>query len=218
MKTKHTQTVTQNEGTNISKERHLGKLDRLAEEIDTLVRGALKDGVLGGILCGHEDEIRQDAILLVLDWLMRGDRESAECHVTGKKNSKGPWNLSRLVAKALRFCKLRARRHLTAEAIRNESLNELNGGFSIHHTDLAPWEWSNSIRRQMALSALQIAVRSGRLSASNACVVRQLLSGRMSVEDVATRLKVTGNAIYQRLNRIRRILPDVIAEIEVPFF
>ena len=218
MKTKHTQTVTQNKSTNISRERHLGKLDRLAEEIDSLVRGALKDGMLGGILCGHEGEIRQDAILLVLDWLMRGDRESAECHVTGKKNSKGPWNLSRLVAKALRFCKLRARRHLTAESIRNESLNELNGGFSIHPTDLAPWEWSASIRREMAMRGLHIAVRSGKLSHSNACVARLILDGRMSVEDVASRLKVTGNAIYQRLNRIRRILPDVIAEIEVPFF
>ena len=215
MKTKHTQTVTQNKSTNISRERHLGKLDRLAEEIDTLVRGALKDGVLGGILCGHEDEIRQDAILLVLDWLMR---ESAECHVTGNKRAKGPWNLSRLVAKALRFCKLRARRHLTTETIRYESLNEFNGGSSVHHTDLEPWEWSTAIRRQMALSALRNAVRSGRLSASNACVARQILSGRMSVEDVATRLKVTGNAIYQRLNRIRRILPDVIAEIEVPLY
>jgi len=70
----------------------------------------------------------------------------------------------------------------------------------------------------MALSALQIAVRSGRLSASNACIARQLLSGRMSVEDVARHLKVSGNAIYQRLNRIRKILPDVVAEIEVPFF
>jgi hypothetical protein len=214
MKEKH----TQNEKTKKSSKHHLGKLDRLAEEIDILTRSSLKDGVLGGILCSHEDEIRQDAILLVLDWLMRGDRESAECHVPGKKKSKGPWNLSRLVAKALRFCKLRASRHLTSEAIRNESLNELNGGFSIHHADLAPWEWSYAIRRQMALSALQIAVRSGRLSASNACIARQLLSGRMSVEDVATRLKVTSNAIYQRLNRIRRILPDVIAEIEVPLF
>jgi len=99
----------------------------------------VKDGVLRGILCGHEDEIRQEAILLVLDWLMRGDRDSAECHVTGEKYSKGQWNLSRLVAKALRFCKLRARHHLAAEEIRNESLTEINGGFSIHHTDLAPW-------------------------------------------------------------------------------
>jgi len=218
MKAKHPQIITQTDRTTKTKERHLGKLDRLAEEIDILTRNSLKDGVLGGILCGHENEIRQNAILLVLDWLMRGDRASAKCHVPGKKRAKCLWNLSRLVAKALRLCKLRAIRHLTTEGTRNESLNEFNGGYCVHPTDLSPWELSNAIRRQMALSALQIAVKSGRLSASNACVARQILGGRMSVEDVATRLKVTDNAIYQRLNRIRGILPEVIAEIEVPFF
>ncbi|MEI7913029.1 MAG: hypothetical protein WCK77_25695 [Verrucomicrobiota bacterium] len=214
MKAKH----TQNEKTKKTSKRHLGKLDRLAEEIDILTRSSLKDGVFGGILCGREDEIRQDAILLVLDWLMRGNREIAECHLPGKKRAKGPWNLSRLVAKALRFCKLRTIRHLTKDAGKFETLNELNGGFSIHHTDLAPWEWSASIRREMAIRGLHIAVRSGKLSHSNACVARLILDGWMDVEDVATRLKVTDNAIYQRLNRIRGILPEIIAEIEVPFF
>lgn len=218
MKAKHTQKEIKDWKTSKTVEHHLGELDRIAEDIDILAHGSLKDGVLCGILSGHENEIRQDAILMVLDWLMRGDRDGAETHVAGKKIAKIPWNLSRLVAKALRYCKLRARRHLTTEAIRNESLNELNGGFSIHHTDLEQWELSTAIRQEMALRALKIAVRTGRLSASNACIARQILSGRMSVEDVATRLKVSSNAIYQRLNRIRRILPDVIAEIEVPRF
>lgn len=199
------------------KEKHT-QLDRLAEQIDTLARASLRDGVLGGILLGHEDEIRQDAILLALDWIMRGDREGAESHAPEKKKAKGPWNLSQIVANALRICKLRTIRHLSTEEGRNVTLDESNGGFGLHHTNLAPWEWSFAIRREMALSALQIAVRSGRLSPSNACVARLILDGSMSVEDVARRLKVTGNAIYQRLKPIRRILAVVVAEIEVPFF
>jgi hypothetical protein len=218
MKVKHTQILIQDKYANKTGEHHLCQLDRIAEDIDILARDSLKNGVLCGILCGHENEIRQDAILMVLDWLMRGDRDGTDSQVAGKKIANIPWNLSRLVAKALRLCKLRAIRHLTTEGTRNESLNEVNGGYCLHPTDLSSWELSNAIRRQMALTALQVAVQSGRLSASNACIARQLLSGRMSVEDVAKHLKVSSNAIYQRLNRIRRILPDIVAEIEVPFF
>ena len=44
------------------KHTHLGDLDRLAREIGAIARGCLRDGVLGGILRGYEDDIRQDVL------------------------------------------------------------------------------------------------------------------------------------------------------------
>ena len=50
-------------------------LNQLGIELDTLARRSLRDGVLRGILKGHEEEVRQEAILLALEWFFRPTNE-----------------------------------------------------------------------------------------------------------------------------------------------
>lgn len=195
---------------------HLGDLDRLAREIDTVARGCLRDGVLGGILSGHEEDIRQDAILLILRWVLRGEQKSHESDGKGSVGAKGPWNLSAVVASALRIGKLRMARRLAKEVQGRETLSETIPASCPHHSDLSPWDWSDPVRRDMALLALRIAVKSGQLSYSNECVAILILKGGMSVDEVADLLNVSRGAIYQQLRRVKRILPSIIEGMEPP--
>jgi DNA-binding CsgD family transcriptional regulator len=194
----------------------LGDLDRLAREIDAIARGSLRDGVLGGILKGHEGDIRQDAILLILRWVLRGEQEGNDNGLTKSEKAERPWNLSHAVAKALRICKMRTARALAKLAKGQETLTEINGGVCSHHSDLSPWDWPNPVKGEMALRGLRVAVKSGQLSHANACVAVLILEGCMSVDQVAKNLKVSSGAIYQQLQRIKRILPSMIDRMEPP--
>lgn len=198
------------------KHTHLGDLDRLAREIGAIARGCLRDGVLGGILRGYEDDIRQDAILLVLTWVLRGERENHGSPARESGKAHGSWNLPHAVAKALRICKMRTARGLAKHARGQETLTEINGGVCKHHSDLSSWDWPNPVKSQMALRSLRVAVKSGQLSHANACVAVLILEGCMSVDQVAKNLKVSTGAIYQQLRRIKRILPSMIEGMEPP--
>lgn len=202
---------------NHSKHTQLEKLDQLAREIDSISRNFLRDGVLAGLLRGYEDEIRQSAIHLILGWVVRGEQECQETGVSANETAKGSWNLPAIVARALRICKMRMARHLTKEVQGRETLSEINGGTCQHESDLTTCDWTDPVRREMAIRGLRLAVKSGKLSQTNACVAILILEGCMTVDEVARHLHVSTGAIYQQLRRVKKILPSVVETLEHPF-
>lgn len=184
-------------------------LNRTAEELDTLARKRLPDRVLGGILKGYESDIRQDAILLALEWYLRQAIDPGT-------HSKYPWHAARAIAAALNISK---RDHIKAIKKETDMLRAMpSDGASVqeHPARISPCDWSLPTKRRVIRKAIRIALKDGRISPANAVVAMSVLIKRVPVRDMAERLGVHRSAVYQHLTRIRREVPDIIDQIEVP--
>jgi DNA-directed RNA polymerase specialized sigma24 family protein len=188
-------------------------LDQLGIELDTLARRSLRDGVLLGILKGHEEEVRQDAIILALEWFFRPTNEPES---SANKISGSAWHAPRAMAKALKIAKLRYLDSLSKSAKLTEPFNEGNVGTTRHPSDLLPSEWPESVTREFIRKGIQVALKLGRISPANACVARLILLHRLPVAQVAKRLGVHRSAIDQQRHRILKKLPAVFENIEAP--
>jgi hypothetical protein len=188
-------------------------LDQLGIELDTLARRSLRDGVLPGILKWHEKEVRQDAIILALEWFFRPTNEPES---SGKNSAGSAWHAPRAMAKALKIAKLRYCDSLSKNAKLTETINESNGGSTHHPSDFLPSEWPESVTQEFVSQGIQVALKMGRISPANACVARLILLDRLPVPQIAKRLGVHRSAINQQRRRILKSLPAVFDTIEVP--
>jgi hypothetical protein len=196
----------------------VGKIDRVAVAIDEATRNRLPDGVMGGALRNHEEEIRQEAVLIQLRWYLKQHQGPAAGGARKRRNRHRTWNYSKAAAYALRYAKLRFIDRLVSESGNNEPLTEANGGVCRHDADLPLWKLPKAIRHAMALCGVRHAAERGLISAGNAEVAGLVLEEGMSVARVAARRGVTRGAIYQQLRRVVEVLPTVMEEIEVPHF
>lgn len=195
----------------------LGNLDQLATEIDGICRRNLPDGrISGGILEGHESEIRQNALIKVLGGFLSGNPDYARAR---KTNDPGAIMMvvERTVAIALRICKVRMTKQLTIQAIRHTQITEHNGGVCRHPSELQPTEWPQQIQHGVLLNGIARAVSLQKLSAKNARVVAMRIEEGLSVERISEILEVTPSAIYQQLDRVVTVLPAVLERLEPSF-
>lgn len=188
-------------------------LEQLGIELDTLARRSLRDGVLSGILQGHEDEVRQEAIILAFEWFFRPINEPKN---SGNEIPESSWHAPRALAKALKFAKLRYRDSLSKNANLTVPVNEGNGGSILHPSDLLPSEWPESVTQEFVQKGIQTALKLGRISPANACVARLILLQGLPVPQIAKRLGVHRSAINQQRHRILKKLPAVFENIEAP--
>ena len=188
-------------------------LDQFGLELDTLARISLRDGVLRGILQGHEEEVRQEAIILVLKWFFR---HTTEPQTFKSEITQSVWHTPRALANALKIAKLRYLEYLSKDANLMEPLDEGNGGWVLHPSDLLPHEWPESVTLEFIQKGIQMAVKLGCISPANACIGSLILVEQMPVAEVAKRLGVHRSAVYQQLRRVLKALPAVIDNIDPP--
>lgn len=189
------------------------ELDQLGIELDTLARRSLRDGVFSGILQGHEEEVRQEATILALEWFFRPTKEPQK---SVSKVEVPSWHAPRAMAKALKIAKLRYLTFLSKNAKLMEPINESNGGSVLHPSDLLPSEWPESVTQEFVQKGIEVAQKLGRISPANACIARLILLDRLPVPQIAKRLGVTRSAINQQRHRILKKLPAVFENIEAP--
>lgn len=184
-------------------------LDRTAEELDALARKRLPDRVLGGVLTGYESDIRQDAILLALEWYLRQAIDPGT-------HSKYPWHAARAIAAALNIHK---RDYIKAIKKEADALRSMPGdGVSVqeHPARTSPCDWPLPTKRRVMRKAMRIALKDRRISPANVVVAMGVLIKQIPVKEMAERLGVNRSAVYQHLNRVRREVPHIIDQIEVP--
>jgi len=189
------------------------ELNNLASELDGLARKALPDGVLQGILAGQESAIRNDAVVLALQWFLR-QIVSTDISQGGQPDM--PWHAPRAIAHALRFAKMRNARFILKGTRLLESLEELHGESTPHPSDLLPHDWAEPIARKMLCQGIRLAARSGRISHVNASIARLVYLDGIPVSQVAKRRGVHRSAIYQQIWKVRDALSVVLEIIEVP--
>jgi len=187
-----------------------GNLNRMAEELNTLARGRLPNNIFQGVLSGYEDEIRQDAMLLALSWYLRHQADPAY-----RQNY--PWHAPRAIAAALR---IRKRDWLKALKRNPDACTAapVEGATTSHHpVMMRPCDWSASTMQTMVKDAIRIAHKTGRISIVNAAVALEVLIEEISAEEIAKRMGFSRSAVYQHLGRVRRVIPNIIDGIELPF-
>lgn len=192
-----------------------GNLDDLANQIDGIVRRKLPNGVMGGILSGKEPEIRQDTtIRLLKGFLFKnvGYAEAAE----RKDQDAATYYLERAVSIVLRHQKARLKRKLAKEQNRQVEITERNAGSCLHPVELDYWELPLAIRIEMNRASLRLGVGTGLITLVNAGIMSKIIDSETSVENIAKSLGVTRGAIYQRVNRVRRVTAGLLAHIDVP--
>ena len=193
---------------------HLGQnLDDLADELDALARKSLRDGVLKGTLSGQESEIRNEAVILALQWFVRNTDPAMPTNI---EKPVPIWCAPRDLAHALKIVKMRLARSLTKGTLETVPINETNGGSTPHPSDLTPNEWPAAIAQEVLCRGISLAAKSGLISHANACIARLVFLDDMPISQVAIRRGVHRSAVSQQIWKVKRVLPEILETIEVP--
>ena len=194
--------------------KHNGQnLDDLADELDGLARKSLRDGVLKGPLSGQESEIRNEAVILALQWFVR---DADPAMPTNIEKPVPIWYAPRALAHALKIVKMRLVRSLTKGTLETVPINETNGGSTPHPSDLTPKEWPAAIAQEVLCRGICLAAKSGLISHANACIARLVYLDDMPISQVAIRRGVHRSAVSQQIWKVKRVLPEILETIEVP--
>ena len=194
--------------------KHNGQnLDDLADELDGLARKSLRDGVLKGPLSGQESEIRNEAVILALQWFVR---DADPAMPTNIEKPVPIWYAPRALAHALKIVKMRLARSLTKGTLETVPINETNGGSTPHPSDLTPKEWPAAIAQEVLCRGICLAAKSGLISHANACIARLVYLDDIPISQVAIRRGVHRSAVSQQIWKVKRVLPAILETIEVP--
>ena len=197
-----------NESNHNARAAGVGNLDQMAVELEDLARKRLPDRVLQGVMAGHEDDIRQDAILLALGWYLRS--ESSPTGLPGHA-----WHPPRAIAGALRIARRDCIKALMKEQKALRELPHHQTGTTCHPVMIRKCDWPTPTMRTLVSTAIHVAHRTGKISASNATVALEVLVDGIQVAEVAKRCNVHRSNIYQHLTRVRRHIPTIIDRLEV---
>lgn len=182
-------------------------LEKIAEELTAMARKRLPDGVLRGILTAQEEDIRQQAILLALKWLIKGDSEDSEKPLK-------EWHAPRAIAGALQIIKRDTIKELLGEAENRHRIPPMPAT-TLHPVMIRTFDWPTHIMRDLCRKAIRVALRDGRISALSAAVAEAVYVHGIHVSDLARRRNVHRSSIYQHLSRAQRHLREIIESIEV---
>ena len=216
--TKYTKTKKDSSKRKHESHSRLKNLSGPADEIDSICRKRHPDGVIrSGILAGREPEIRQEALIMVLSGFLEGHPGYQAAKESGNQEIMES-QMERCVAIALRICKKRLKSILVRNSERHVPITDQHGGICKHPSDWNTSDWPLSVRVSVILRATDEAVKLKKISPMNAGLLNMVVSEGMNVEEISTRLAVSPNAIYQQLQRIRKVLPEVIGQLEPIFW
>lgn len=191
------------------------QLETIAKTMDEISRKRLPDGVIEcGILKGREAEIRQEALIMSVGGFLEKNAGYIDAL---QKNDEATVRASmeKCMAIALSITKRRMASRLTRDLARSSKLTEENGGTCQHPTQAQPSDWPIDLKAIVIMRSVLRAVHQGKLSVPNALIMHMICERGMGVHDVAIVAGISRSAIYQQIWRIKRVLPEVMEEVEI---
>lgn len=190
------------------------KLDKLAIELDTTLRHRLPSGTFRGILAGREDEVRQDAAILLVEGFLLGNRRLMRATRAGNV-SEAANQLSRSISGAISISIRRLRRQAARYFARFQPISDHDHGTCCHPSDRQYWSLPLAVQRALALQALHVAV-TGRLITRQQASLAEAIATGTSQATAAREYGISRSAISQRLQPVRRYLGEVLTNLEFP--
>jgi hypothetical protein len=192
------------------------ELEVIAKRMDEISRRRLPDGVIRcGVLKGMEPEVRQEALIISVGGYLQKNTDYIDAR---QKNDDAAIQSSMEKCMAITLCNVKKRiaSQLTHERARTKELTEENGGTGQHPSQTKPCDWLPDVKTVMIMRSVAKAVNQGKLSVPNALIMHMICERGMGVHDVAIVAGITKSAVYQQVWRIKRVLPEVMEQVEIP--
>jgi hypothetical protein len=158
--------------------RSISKLNHFANRLDFALRVKFPNGTMGGSMQGTEDEIRQNAAILLLNKFLAGNRKLMAA--TAKTNKKQILNqINRSMSAALKVCRRQLSRKRTTERIMLDELFVEDPRLPnvLPSSNRKLWELPFALQHILALKLLQISVQTKQTTKASAKVVAAILDG-----------------------------------------
>lgn len=171
-------------------------------------------GRLRGILAGLEDEVRQNAALMLLEQYFQGNhrlddaRENLDLAAAANQ-------IQRSINAALRLSQFRLRRALFRDSQKFTQFDE------IHHTpvynthNLHTFELSFEARRTLLVSLLERSVRERSLPKTSADMIGHMIDQGMTQAQMARELGISRAAMSLRISRISEVVQSTLETTEL---
>ena len=207
-----------NNSSNLNSNR-LDDLDWIAKKLDQIGRRLLPNHVIrDGILKGSEPEIRQEALIMAVGGYLQNNPSYA--YARNKHDDVAVERaMERCMAIALRICKTRMASRLgradSRMTLLHQQMHESSSNSYPHPSQLHPTDWPTDLKACVIMRSVSKAVGEGRLSLANASMITMICVDGMQVRDVAQVFKISCSAAYQQIRRARRVIPEIIDQVEV---
>jgi len=181
----------------------------LAIHLDSILKERLPDNRYEGILSGREEEVRQEACLLVVSKYLAGNPEliAATASVNHQEiDAQIRRSVGAAIKSASQTLKHAIKRHRQLHSY-GEDLDALPQAVCTHpacRTSL--WELPYEAQRQMVFAALRSALKKKLLHARNARILMDMIKEGLSQSEIAKRLGISRAAVHQRLEPVRKIV------------
>ena len=190
-------------------------LNHLASAIDAFLRRRLPSGKLVGRLEGREAEIRQNTEILLFRRYLDGNAELRIATATGNKKEVTN-QLQRSIFGALNVCWLLINRHLEKlEKLEAPLPSEEACGSCDHPSNLPDSDLTLSEQKRLALAFLEEGVKQMKISKENAEIAKDILTTGISQVEIAAKMKISKQAVHQRVAPVQKFLRKKIKEREL---
>jgi len=193
--------------------------EKLAWELDQALIDVLPNRRCNGILAGSENEVRQAAILLLLDRYLAGNvgliAATKELDLQQIENQ-----IQRSIIAAIRTS-TRTLLHSIEKDIQKhaycESIDEHPAATCVHPAERKTlWELPYELQRELMFVALRIALKEKLLPQHNVRMVMTMMDESLSQSAMAESMGISRSAVHQRLAPVREYLRNSIETQEFP--
>jgi len=191
--------------------------EHLAFHLDRHFKERLPDRRCTGVLVGREEEIRQEAYLLLVGRYLAGNRELIEA-----TEARDHAEIANQILKSLAGSITAISRTLTKHTIRYRQLHSGDPDHCPEATCVHPacrtglWELPFELQREIVFAALRHAIQQKLLAARGANIAMTMVDEGLTQSDVAASLGISRQAVHQHLLPVRNYLRGRIDEQEFP--
>lgn len=194
-------------------------MDRLARELEGQLLKYLPKRSRSGILCGREGEIRQEALLLLLQRYLGGNTSLLKAT---KKQSLAEISqeLRRSILGALQASQRKLIHKLRRELKQTDYCERIEDhllGVCCHPSEHnSVWQLPYEGQRELVFAGLRIAIAKHLLPTGSAELVIKMIEENLTQSAMAEATGVSRQAVSQRLTPVRKYLKRYVEETEFP--
>ena len=186
-------------------------------ELNKTLKCWVPDGTQTGVLTGLESEIRQRAAILLIDRFLAGNAGLTSSTPSGSVPESRKY-LAQAINGAVKYSRQDILRYESGVAAKHEFREDINSlAFVPHPTQRRNvWELPLDLQLQLVLAGLRMAIREKEIPLKTVEMIRRMIKNGSSASDIARQLKISPQAVHQRLRKIGEYLWNHIEKTEFP--
>jgi DNA-directed RNA polymerase specialized sigma24 family protein len=191
--------------------------DELAHHLDALLKDRLPDGRCQGAISGQEDEIRQEAYLLLVRCYLAGNPALFEATVNLDENE-----IAEQIQRSARASLTATKRSMKKAAIRRAKAHDEDTDVDAvcgadHPANRGNlWALPFEVQRALVFSILRRAADENLLPQRSLSVVGDMLDSELTQSLVAKARGISRQSVHQHLARVREVLKREMSRTEFP--